>query len=442
MSKVTYNLSNYDNMTVQPAAARQDSNLQLTRILLGDGDVLELDISGTSDAWLVFRIPNKLPVGTKVTFSAQTRNLSGASLDMNFVSFADAEYGGDSGTGGTETGDLTTKIVTNYITETTNTVSTPSEPYISCRIGIPSGSAGINHIRAVSISIENENLDEANHDYKNLPVISGQTYDAYAFEQRWNGTTTGAGSVTFVTGSHVSIDAAYADTALLALNTSADTIAAKAVYKTANLDGSKGIFVQADITRFSGHPMIAVSYLDAGESVVATVRCTMNKDVGLQDIWFPMIDGAENAYVVVGQNATSEADFQIRSLTVNVLGASTLPDTATSIIPFATHLAVTGGAWFIDQTEYGLGQFCHLGVESVTQDTNSINIQLKTECARGLPILLGQIDDVGYDVQAFPSTSDHTIYELVIVDRGTTSIVNPNTLPDNTRISVVGLGGR
>lgn len=433
-------------MTVESPTTVGDSSFQVTKLLLGGGDVFEIESNTTSARAVTFRIPGKLPPNTKVTIEAQLRVLTSSPTALRISSYTDDLYGGSDGTGSgyTDEGSISTSgsgIIDNTYEYVKNTITTRStHPYVSCSLAYDSTivPTRICQVRDVKVTIEGDGIGDRLHNVTTLPQSTAQFYDYEEMANQCANGISGTGTVTD-NGTYFTVNADTASAAYIVkgLNT---LDSATEVFKTPSLIGSDGIIVDVDLTRISGLPVIKVDYFDSGGSFVDDMRSYVTIDNGRQSFWFPAIDGAEHAEIHVGAFNFNACVADIRGYGYRVINAKDFKNSAKAYQPVATSLIRSGGTWQVDYGTYGTNaKKASGGVVSVSTTATQILMTLE-DSFRGFPTCLAQLSDFDYDCVVFPHGSDNKILIVNIFDRATGIVTDPNSLSNGVSLNVVGGG--
>lgn len=433
-------------MTVESATIVGDSSFQVTKLLLGNGDVFEIESNTTSARAVTFRIPGKLPPNTKVTIEAQLRILTSSATGLRISSYTDDLYGGSDGTGSgyIDEGSISgsgSGIVDNIYDYVKNTITTRStHPYVSCSLAydstvIPNRAC---QVRDVKVTIEGDGIGDRLHNITTLPQSTAQFYDYEEIANQCAQVISGTGTVTDG-GTYFTVNADTASAAYIVKGLNS-TDAATEVFKTPSLIGSDGIIVDVDVTRFSGLPVVKVDYFDSGGSFVDDLRSYITIDNGRQSFWFPAIEGAEHAEIHIGAFNFNACVADIRGYGYRVVNAKDFKNSSKAYQPVATSLIRSGGTWQVDYGTYGTSsKKANGGVVSVSTTATAIVMTLE-DSFRGFPTCVAQLSDFDYDCVVFPSGSNNKELVVNIFDRSTTLVVDPNSLSNGVSLNVVGGG--
>lgn len=393
------------------------------------GDAYTLTSTASLLRFAFFSNPTKLPIGTKVKWSAEVKFISDYPGEISLAFFSDDQFttGETFDTHKVSLDDANDDWQTIEITQ----VVPAGAQYVQGRIGSVSGShtPGTDSFEFRNVQLEiDAGINTIAPELQESQTF-GQSFVADDIENNFELFTAGAGTATRVSDTYeLRATGVVGDEAMLTID-DVPTTAYRAIFQP----NAKFVKVRVKALRNSGLPRIVVNFMPTYGSIASqtTKYAYLVADaMEWHEAIFAVPDGTDVITVFAGMD-----DNVLGSVDVDAIKISLLGDEASSkIVPFIGSLGISSGTWFIDD---GVGVFGNIGITGISQNATSITINFSAPNTK--PIF--NVELSGDWTSGVRYATIDAITETAITIRLTESdgvIINPNLFADGSEIRILG----
>ena len=437
-------LADWQNMEMIPVSNLDDSEVTIDQN--GNGDLTMNSLTATS-SYLFYRIPSKLPIGCRVEISCEISIISGAVPLLSLDSYDSPDYGGPGGAGSNKILEGDVDAIDSPMFQRVSHVMTvkPGNQYVRAVIGYFNSRIGQAQFRAPRITITGADMSKVMPWLR--PVTAKQVWTAVEFNKWWAGTTQGAGTINRnPTNVILTAPSAAADRAFIRASDSnlASDVLANAFY---GLEGSHGIMVRVKGSRFDGFPAIYMDYYDSGGSLIEVMRAHFTGEDGgqvRQDFWFPAVENAVAVAPAIGFFTANAGQFALDEISIEVIDSPSLPASILGTQPIFCTLLKSGGVWEIDDdsVDAGSARLRSSNIAQISVNPARIQVDFNTGGPRGRGVAQAMIDSTSGAFNDYYVGTELTSAASTLItfwDRSTDLKVDPNTIPDGTFVTLLGL---
>lgn len=404
---------------------------------------LRLNSKTADNSFIFYRIPGRLPVGTKVTLVCETRAVSGQMIQLSIDSYSSGNYSSGKAVESNVNGDSSDEFVEKRV----NTYVKPGQQYLRVVIGFFSARIGIADIRAPRIIIDGADIATVKPEMV-VPATMSRFWSVDELNREWVGVSDRAGTITRLSDK-ITLSANLPSRAYVRYAASND-VADRDLTALWNIEQSNGFSVSVKGVRRTGLPSVAVEYLDSSGATFSTLRgLFLGSDNDWCNFWFPPISGANRVHIAIGFFTNNDGDFDIKGVKISQYGAAERWQPQ-GIEPIMCAIRKESSVWSIDNNSVGGSfsghRFASASVASLTVNASSIDINFASASVRGYkPFVLPMVDDYSSKAAkyyAVTSSVDNSKATLTIYDRATRVIVPPASVDNGTFVQVIGMGMR